>query len=136
VEFLLERGNPGEIYNIGGGNEKTNLEITAKILDLLSRDDTMIEYVTDRPGHDLRYSLDCQRIHHLGWRPQVNFEDGLLKTVEWYRSNEWWWRPLVRRRVNQEQTLEASRKMDRIRSKTREGAYHAAKSVREDRDRM
>lgn len=94
VEFLLERGNPGEIYNIGGGNEKTNLEITAKILDLLSRDDTMIEYVTDRPGHDFRYSLDCSKLHAMGWKPRYSFDEGLEETISWYARNEWWWRPL------------------------------------------
>jgi len=66
-----------------------------EILRHLSLPETMVEYVADRPGHDFRYSIDCERIHHLGWRPQVNFEDGLPKTVDWYRSNEWWWRRLV-----------------------------------------
>ena len=94
VEFLLERGNPGEIYNIGGGNEKTNLEITKKILDLLSRDDSMIEYVTDRPGHDFRYSLDCSKLHALGWKPRYSFDEALEETITWYSRNEWWWRPL------------------------------------------
>ena len=94
VEFLLEHGNPGEIYNIGGGHEKTNLEITGKILDLLSRDDSMIEYVTDRPGHDFRYSLDCSKIHAIGWKPQYSFDEALKETITWYARNEWWWRPL------------------------------------------
>jgi dTDP-glucose 4,6-dehydratase len=94
VEFLLERGNPGEIYNIGGGHEKTNLEITRKILDLLSRDNNMIEYVTDRPGHDFRYSLDCSKLHALGWKPQYSFDEALEETITWYTRNEWWWRPL------------------------------------------
>lgn len=96
VEFLLEHGNSGEIYNIGGGQEKTNLEITHKILDLLSGGESMIEYVTDRPGHDFRYSLDCSKLLKMGWKPQYSFEDGLKDTVEWYIRNEWWWRPLVK----------------------------------------
>jgi dTDP-glucose 4,6-dehydratase len=94
VEFLLERGNPGEIYNIGGGNEKTNLEITKEILDLLSNDDSMIEYVTDRPGHDFRYSLDCSKLHAMGWKPKYSFDEALNETISWYTQNEWWWRPL------------------------------------------
>ena len=94
VEFLLERGSPGEVYNIGGGHEKTNLEITRKILDLLSKDDSMIEYVTDRLGHDFRYSLDCSKLHALGWKPRYSFDEALEETVTWYTHNEWWWRPL------------------------------------------
>ena len=94
VEFLLERGRLGEIYNIGGGNEKTNLEITDLILKLLEKDSSMIEFVTDRPGHDFRYSLDCSKIHAMGWRPGYTFETALQETVTWYVQNEWWWRPL------------------------------------------
>jgi dTDP-glucose 4,6-dehydratase len=94
VEFLLERGNHGEIYNIGGGNEKTNLEITQKILNLFSMDDSMIEYVTDRLGHDFRYSLDCSKVHAMGWKPQYTFDEALEETISWYTNNEWWWRPL------------------------------------------
>jgi dTDP-glucose 4,6-dehydratase len=94
VDFLLRRGNAGEIYNIGGGSEKTNREITEKILELLGKDESMIEYVTDRPGHDFRYSLDCSKLHALGWKPSHSFEEGLEDTVSWYVQNEWWWRPL------------------------------------------
>jgi dTDP-glucose 4,6-dehydratase len=94
IEFLLEHGNFGEIYNIGGGYEKTNLEITKKILELLSLDDSMIEYVTDRQGHDFRYSLDCSKIHAMGWKPQHSFDEALKETITWYTGNEWWWRPL------------------------------------------
>ena len=94
VEFVLNKGNPGEIYNIGGGNEKTNIEITKKILTLLKKDDSMIEYVTDRPGHDFRYSLDCSKLSKMGWRPRYSFEGGLQDTVDWYSTNEWWWKPL------------------------------------------
>jgi dTDP-glucose 4,6-dehydratase len=94
VEFLLERGRFGEIYNIGGGNERTNLAITDLILKLLEKDSSMIEFVTDRPGHDFRYSLDCSKIHALGWRPGYTFETALQETVTWYVQNEWWWRPL------------------------------------------
>ncbi len=94
VEFLLEKGIPGEVYNIGGGHEKTNLEITSKILDLLGKDVSMVEYVTDRPGHDFRYSLDCSKLLKMGWKPQYSFEEALEETVTWYRQNAWWWQPL------------------------------------------
>jgi dTDP-glucose 4,6-dehydratase len=94
IEFLLERGNPGEVYNISGYQERTNLEITRKILDLLSKDESMIEYVKDRPGHDFRYSLDCSKLHSLGWKPKYSFDNALEETISWYTQNEWWWRPL------------------------------------------
>lgn len=94
VEFLLEKGIPGEVYNIGGGHEKTNLEITSKILDLLGKDTSMVEYVTDRPGHDFRYSLDCSKLRKMGWKPQYSFEEALEETVTWYCHNAWWWQPL------------------------------------------
>jgi dTDP-glucose 4,6-dehydratase len=94
VEFLLRKGVPGEIYNIGGGNERTNLEITHKILSLLQKDNSIIDYVKDRPGHDFRYSVDCSKLRSLGWIPEYSFDDGLAATVTWYSQNEWWWRPL------------------------------------------
>ncbi len=76
---------------MGGGNERTNLEITGIILDELGLDESAIRRVTDRPGHDRRYSLDCTKMHALGWRPVVDFEEGLRDTIRWYRDNEWWW---------------------------------------------
>ena len=94
VDFLLDKGNYGEIYNIGGENERTNLEITEKILRILKKDDSLIEHVHDRPGHDFRYSLDCSKIKALGWKPGHSFEEGLEDTLSWYVQNEWWWRPL------------------------------------------
>ena len=94
IDLLLARGNFGEIYNIGGENEKTNLEITENILALLKKDDSLVEYVKDRPGHDFRYSLDCSKIRALGWKPSRSFEEGLRDTITWYIRNEWWWRPL------------------------------------------
>lgn len=95
IHLVLEKGAKGQIYNIAGGNEKRNVEIAAEILRRLSLPETMIEYVADRPGHDFRYSLDCEKIHRLGWKPQVPFEDGLQRTIDWYRSNEWWWARLI-----------------------------------------
>ncbi|PXF61263.1 MAG: dTDP-glucose 4,6-dehydratase [Candidatus Methanogaster sp.] len=94
IDFILKRGKVGEIYNIGGGAERTNLEITGKILGILGKDGSMIEYVKDRQGHDFRYSLDCSKLRDLGWAPKYNFEEALEKTVGWYLENEWWWKKL------------------------------------------
>jgi len=94
IDFILNHGEPGEVYNIGGGAEKTNLEITEKILELLGKDGSMIEYVPDRKGHDFRYSLDFGKLRALGWKPAYTFDDALAATVAWYTENEWWWRPL------------------------------------------
>lgn len=94
IEFVLAHGEPGQIYNIGGGNERTNLEITRLILDELGLSEDVIRWVPDRPGHDRRYSLDCSKLRMMGWRPQVDFESGLRETVRWYRDNEWWWRKI------------------------------------------
>ena len=94
LDLLLEKGVPGETYNVGGGNEVPNIDLTRRILALLGKPDTLIRRVTDRPGHDRRYSLDCGRLRGLGWSAQVPFEEGLRATVEWYRANEAWWRPL------------------------------------------
>ena len=97
IDFILQHGEPGEIYNIGGGAERTNLEITRKILELLGEDESMIEYVPDRKGHDFRYSLDFGKLRKLGWKPAYRFDDALEATVKWYVENEWWWRPLINR---------------------------------------
>ncbi|MDQ1255098.1 MAG: dTDP-glucose 4,6-dehydratase [Euryarchaeota archaeon] len=94
IDFILHQGTAGEIYNVGGGNEKTNIEITSKILELLGKDESMIEYVKDRPGHDFRYSLDCSKLMALGWRPEYSFEEALELTVKWYMQNKWWWEKL------------------------------------------
>lgn len=94
IDFVLHNGSIGEIYNIGGGVEKTNLEITWKILAMLSKDESMVEYVKDRPGHDLRYSLDCSKLRELGWRPEYNFDEALAETIKWYVENRWWWEKL------------------------------------------
>jgi dTDP-glucose 4,6-dehydratase len=94
VDLLLQKGAPGETYNIGGGNEVQNVVLTRRILDLLGKPESLIRRVTDRPGHDRRYSLDCAKLRGLGFAPQVPFEEGLRATVEWYRGHEAWWRPL------------------------------------------
>jgi dTDP-glucose 4,6-dehydratase len=95
---VLMDGRSGEVYNIGGGRELTNLEITHLILDSMGADESSIEYVEDRKGHDLRYSVDWTKINReLGYEPQVKFEDGLRETIQWYRDNEAWWKPLKNR---------------------------------------
>jgi dTDP-glucose 4,6-dehydratase len=94
---LNERGEPGEVYNIGGGHEVTNLDLTHQILGLLGQPASLIRPVPDRLGHDRRYALDTTKLRSLGWRPEVAFGDGLRATVAWYRANEWWWRPVKER---------------------------------------
>jgi dTDP-glucose 4,6-dehydratase len=94
LDLVIERGQNGEVYNVGGGNEVANVDLTRRLLDILAKPESLIEPVEDRPGHDRRYALDSSRIRALGWRPEIPFEDGLLDTVEWYRQNEWWWRPI------------------------------------------
>jgi dTDP-glucose 4,6-dehydratase len=96
VDFVLHKGIPGEIYNISGGAERSNIEITKKIVDILGADESMIEYVRDRPGHDFRYSLNCTKLHKLGWVSEHGFNEALESTVRWYADNEWWWKKLKR----------------------------------------
>ncbi len=94
IDLVLHEGVPGQVYNIGGGNEVQNLALTRRILELLGKDDRLIRYVTDRPGHDRRYAIDCTKLRALGWRPEVEFEAGLARTVAWYRDHPEWWRPI------------------------------------------
>jgi dTDP-glucose 4,6-dehydratase len=98
IYSVLMNGRSGEVYNIGGGRELTNNEITSLILEAMGADESSIEYVEDRKGHDLRYSVDWTKINQeLGYEPQVKFEDGLRETIQWYRDNEAWWKPLKNR---------------------------------------
>ncbi|MCD6101407.1 MAG: GDP-mannose 4,6-dehydratase [Candidatus Marinimicrobia bacterium] len=100
IELVLEKGERREVYNISAGEEKTNLEVVKSILKLMGKDEGLIEFVEDRPGHDLRYSLESTKIReHLGWKPEHSFKEGIKDTVEWYLDNEWWWRPLVNEKV-------------------------------------
>jgi dTDP-glucose 4,6-dehydratase len=94
LDLLIEKGTDGEVYNVGGGNEVANVDLTHMILDLVGRPRTLIRPVQDRPGHDRRYSLDTSKARSLGWTPREDFVESLGKTVEWYRANEWWWRPI------------------------------------------
>jgi dTDP-glucose 4,6-dehydratase len=98
IHAALMAGKSGEVYNIGGGRELTNLEITDLILEAMGADESSIEYVEDRKGHDLRYSVDWTKINReLGYKPHVKFEDGLSETINWYRTNGTWWEPLKQR---------------------------------------
>lgn len=94
IAHVLHYGEAGEIYNIGGGNERHNIEITKLILNLLGKPETLIKRVADRPGHDRRYALDCAKAKALGWQPTHPFEQAVAETVGWYKNNEWWWRPI------------------------------------------
>jgi dTDP-glucose 4,6-dehydratase len=94
IDTVLEFGEPGEVYNVGGPDELPNLEVVKRILELTDRDESLIEHVTDRLGHDRRYSLGSAKVEALGWSAAVGFDDGIERTVEWYRENEWWWTPI------------------------------------------
>jgi dTDP-glucose 4,6-dehydratase len=94
IATVLERGEPGEVYNVGGPDEAPNLEVVERIIEYTGAERSLIEYVTDRPGHDRRYSLSSAKVRGLGWEPQVRFADGLRRTVEWYRENTGWWEPI------------------------------------------
>ena len=95
IDCVRQRGKTGETYNIGAGNEKSNLDITKAILRLTRKPSTLIAFTANRLGHDQRYSLDCSKIKSLGWQQKISFEDGLTQVVRWYQENEWWWSPLV-----------------------------------------
>ncbi len=94
IGVVLEHGMSGEVYNIAGGNEVTNLELTKKLLAIFSQDESAISYVTDRLGHDRRYCVNVSKIAKLGWKPTWELDDALARTVDWYRCNRWWWEPL------------------------------------------
>jgi dTDP-glucose 4,6-dehydratase len=94
IGHALTHGQPGEVYNCGGPDECENLEVVTRILELCGADRSLIEFVTDRPGHDRRYSLSCERLKALGWEARTRFADGLGQTVQWYRDNAWWWEPI------------------------------------------
>jgi dTDP-glucose 4,6-dehydratase len=94
IGCVLERGTPGEIYNAGGPDELPNIDVVKRILELSDADDSLIEHISDRPGHDRRYSLSSSKVRSLGWEPRVRFAEGLQETVAWYRENTWWWEPI------------------------------------------
>ncbi len=94
IGHVLEHGIPGEVYNAGGPDECANVDVVERIIALTGADESQIEYVADRPGHDRRYSLSSEKVRALGWLPRVRFEQGLEETVAWYRDNAWWWEPI------------------------------------------
>jgi dTDP-glucose 4,6-dehydratase len=94
IDFVLERGVPATVYNVGGPDELANLHVVKRILELTGRDESLIDYVKDRPGHDRRYSLSSDRLREMGWKPKVPFNEGIERTVAWYRDNESWWEPI------------------------------------------
>jgi dTDP-glucose 4,6-dehydratase len=94
IAHVLAHGRPGEVYNAGGPDEQANIDVVQRIVALTGASESQIEHVTDRPGHDRRYSLSSEKVRALGWTPRVRFEDGLAETVAWYRENAWWWEPI------------------------------------------
>ncbi len=97
IDLIIRKGKDGEVYNIGGHNERTNLEVVKTILKVLQKPESLITYVTDRPGHDLRYAIDPTKIHNeLGWLPTTKFDDGIKKTIKWYLDNKPWWEEILK----------------------------------------
>ena len=94
IDLVLQEGGAGEVYNVGGGHELENLEVTRRILELTGAEPGLVRHVTDRPGHDRRYSVDSSKLRALGWAPEKSFEEGLSETVEWYRDRRDWWAPI------------------------------------------
>ncbi|WP_053360914.1 dTDP-glucose 4,6-dehydratase [Bacillus sp. FJAT-27251] len=97
IDLVLHKGIIGEVYNVGGHHERTNLEVVKSIIQSLGKSEELIEFVSDRPGHDRRYAIDASRLEGLGWKQEYNFETGLKQTIQWYSANMWWWEPLVKK---------------------------------------
>lgn len=95
IDLILQKGKNGETYNIAGKQELENIQVVKTILKIMNKPEDLIQFVKDRPGHDIRYSLDTSKIEKLGWKPKTKFEEGIKKTIEWYKTNEWWWRPII-----------------------------------------
>lgn len=94
IDVALRKGTPGEIYNVAGGNERENIVLTRRILELVGKGEDLIRLVPDRPGHDRRYSIDATKLRGLGWTPRMDWDAGMAYTVKWYLENEWWWRKI------------------------------------------
>ena len=96
IDLIVRKGRVGEVYNIGGHNERTNLQVVKTILKALDKPDSLIRFVTDRPGHDMRYAIDPTKIHEeLGWLPETPFDEGIQKTIRWYLNNKPWWEHII-----------------------------------------
>ncbi|MEH7749318.1 dTDP-glucose 4,6-dehydratase [Neobacillus drentensis] len=95
IDLVMHKGVMGDVYNIGGHNERSNLEVVKTIIRTLGKSNDLIEFVTDRLGHDKRYAIDSAKIEKLGWRPEYSFEDGIARTIEWYLDNNWWWEQIM-----------------------------------------
>ena len=94
IDLVLREGSAGEVYNVGGPDEAENIHLVRRLIELTGADESLIEHVTDRPGHDRRYSLSSDKVRALGWEPRTSLDGGLERTVDWYRDNEWWWEPI------------------------------------------
>ncbi len=121
IELVGRRGAVGEIYNIGAGEERANVDIARSIIALVGADERLLTFVSDRPGHDRRYSLDSRKIRALGWRPGISFEAGLERTVRWYERNEPWWRPIKEGRFKRYYTKLYAARIASARSGKRRG---------------
>ena len=96
IDLIIRQGKEGEVYNIGGHNERTNLGVVKTILKQLNKSEDLIHFVTDRPGHDLRYAIDPTKIEtELGWKPVYNFDTGIKQTIDWYLNNKSWWENII-----------------------------------------
>jgi dTDP-glucose 4,6-dehydratase len=96
IDIVMRKGRIGEVYNVGGNNEKSNLDVVRSILNALNKPETLISFVKDRPGHDMRYAIDAAKIHNeFGWIPKIKFEDGILLTIKWYVENKEWWESIL-----------------------------------------
>jgi len=95
IDLVLQKGKPGELYNIAANQELKNIQVVKTILKLTNKPESLIKFVKDRPGHDLRYSLNTEKIRELGWKPKTKFKDGIKKTLEWYKQNTEWWKPII-----------------------------------------
>jgi dTDP-glucose 4,6-dehydratase len=100
LDLVLQKGEIGEIYNVGANNEEFNMDVTQSILKLLGRGQEFITYVKDRPGHDRRYAVDIEKISKLGWKPRHDFQAGIKKTVEWYVKNDEWWKKIKQKQAD------------------------------------
>ena len=96
IDLIVRKGKPGEVYNVGGHNERTNLEVVQTILKALDKQESLIKYVSDRPGHDMRYAIDPEKLEtELGWKPKYNFDTGIQQTIQWYLDNKGWWQNIL-----------------------------------------